>query len=554
MSESHVNALEKGGYPVPQAVKLLLAEAHRAEERRQKKRIANRKSANTSRARKKAQMDQLMNENQRLRKQELILSYLPDPVIVISNQGMITFCSQQVERVLRHKVEDLLGRSIQDIMAPKSRVVMKKLIRDMMVIAEQESVVDGTGGSSGGYYGLPRTNSSFPLLEVNLTSAEVDAGEDFSDSYENRCRIPGGKKSSQAAATEMSSLTHKDSSFNSSDDVVPQAKKEPSSSKNTNDEGLAEKEKNFAQNTDACKLSQLYKDKAKTEQVRFAHKDDVMGASVTANNADAKLSSLMHEPSLKTKHVMAPKPSSDKQEEQSSSTSSLEKPQAKEGSASEDSGYRESDESPEDSNSSSSSGGSADQPSKQIMRSRPIAPSRNVCLIRSDLSTIWCELTSSIRTSIVQQSQDPDIVPKDEGKEDNNLDSQEQLETELFLCFRPTQEGEVVSSDLRLRGKISRQENGSDDSKPKIPGVSESSRGGSGSNGNSNGANPSSGGSGSNGNSNGANPSSTETQIDVDDSMHVGKAKPPKKRALEDLEACESNKKSRPSETNFAEV
>jgi hypothetical protein len=91
---------------------------------------------------------------------------------------------------------------------------------------------------------------------------------------------------------------------------------------------------------------------------------------------------------------------------------------------------------------------------------------------------------------------------------------------------------------LRLRGKISRQENGSDDSKPKIPGVSESSRGGSG----------------SNGNSNGANPSSTETQIDVDNSMHIGKAKPIKKRALEDLEACESNKKSRPSETNFAEV
>ena len=119
MSESHVKALEKGGYPVPQAVKLILAEAHRKEERREAKRIANRKSANTSRARKKAQMDQLMNENQRLRKQELILSYLPDPVIVISNQGTITFCSQQVERVLRHKVEDLLGRSIQDIMAPK---------------------------------------------------------------------------------------------------------------------------------------------------------------------------------------------------------------------------------------------------------------------------------------------------------------------------------------------------------------------------------------------------------------------------------------------------
>jgi len=524
-------------------VAILLADAQRKEQKREAKRIANRKSACTSRARKKAKIDQLVNENAHLRRLETILSYLPDPVIVVSPQGVITFCNTQVERVLRHKIDDLVGAKIEDVLVPKSRRVMKKLVRDLLAVEQELSeesnaipvkkrVKRNNGEDSGKSDGniISSNTSEPPLLEVKLNATDFDAaGEDVSDSDEN---------------PRLSSLTHKNSSFNSNegDDATP--------------DDSAEKEKrdadaNLSKNVEACKLN---KDKAKTEQVRFAHKDDVMGASVTANNADAKLSSLMHEPSLKTKHVMAPKPSSDKQEEQSSSTSSLEKPQAKEGNSSEDSGYRESDESPEDSNSSSSSGGSADQPSKQIMRSRPIAPSRNVCLIRSDLSTIWCELTSSIRTSIVQQSQDPDIVPKDEGKEDNNLDSQEQLETELFLCFRPTQEGEVVSSDLRLRGKISRQENGSDDSKPKIPGVSESSRGGSGSNGNSNGANPSSGGSGSNGNSNGANPSSTETQIDVNNSMHIGKAKPIKKRALEDLEACESNKKSRPSETNFAEV
>ncbi len=35
------------------------------------------------------------------------------------------------------------------------------------------------------------------------------------------------------------------------------------------------------------------------EEVRFLHKDDVMGASVTANNANVKLSLLIHHPSLK---------------------------------------------------------------------------------------------------------------------------------------------------------------------------------------------------------------------------------------------------------------
>jgi PAS domain S-box-containing protein len=236
-SESHAKELQDGGYQLPQAVAILLADARRKEEKRQAKRIANRKSACTSRARKKAKIDQLMNENAQLRRLELILSYLPDPIIVVSTQGVITFCNAQVERVFKHKVSELVGANIEDVMIPKSRGVIKKLIRDVLA-AEQElseagddtkknAVGDMSGSSSGHPFGKFEhgSESAFPLLEVKVNSTQVDAGEDVSDSDENRRHSPNGKKSSQAAATEISSLTHKGSSFNSNegDDATPPA-------------------------------------------------------------------------------------------------------------------------------------------------------------------------------------------------------------------------------------------------------------------------------------------------------------------------------------------
>lgn len=53
---------------------------------------------------------------------------------------------------------------------------------------------------------------------------------------------------------------------------------------------------NLNRNVEMCRLNKG-KNVVRSGHVRFSHKDDVMGASVTANNADAKLSSLMHHPS-----------------------------------------------------------------------------------------------------------------------------------------------------------------------------------------------------------------------------------------------------------------
>jgi len=91
-------------------------------------------------------------------------------------------------------------------------------------------------------------------------------------------------------------------------------------------------------------------------------------------------------------------------------------------------------------------------------------------LIRDDLTTIWCEVTSSIRTVTIYEEQ-PDIAvtskpgPPDEKKkmdESSSLSGSEGqqasncsvIETqvkELLLCLRPTRDGtDKVSEELRF--------------------------------------------------------------------------------------------------------
>lgn len=545
--DKHAQQLRDANQGVPQAVALLIADTRRKEEKRHAKRLANRKSACTSRARKKALIEEMTKANALLRRQALILSYLPDPVIAISTDGVITFCSMQVERVLRHDVTGLVGANIEDIIVPSSRENIRHLIRDL-VIAEQRalssSVEDGENNEEGGSHqnvggseGSLRENNGAvphevsdqseqsvpPLLEVKVkagqTSTEVAAGEDVSDSSGDR--LPGSKNGH--GSTELSSLTReKNSSFGNTDSNgsegdqaqpggpptkkvkicdtnKPVGKKSPLTTTTEDDSTSSENKANakLAKNVEMCKLN-IDKNEA-SEQVRFLHKDDVMGASVTANNADAKLSSLMHHPSMKEKaagsnsssdanqppageeqvasirrkHAMGSKLPNGKQEVHSSSSSSANK-KKRSGDSSEDSGYRESNESPEDEDTgsrsmedSSMSGGSSDRSSskKKRRRTRPLAPACNVRLIRHDLSTIWCELTSSIRTrppNDVDNEFDiqfPSYLKQHQNNQKNGSGCNEsadastesiQEEKELLLCFRPIREGETVGEDLRF--------------------------------------------------------------------------------------------------------
>lgn len=235
-TEAHVQKLRDFNQAVPQAVALLHADACRKEEKRQAKRVANRRSASTSRARKKLLIEELTRDNARLRRQALILSYLPDPVVAISPKGTIVFCSMQVEKVLKHSVKDLVGANIEDIMVPSPKESMRRLILDL-VIAEQSALTSSEeGGNNQAKNGSSDSgdqivahevskNSSdqyFPLKDVNVkavqTSDEVTTGEDISDSSND---------SSGKSKSTISSPTPKDSSLGpqSSTDDQPPTKK-----------------------------------------------------------------------------------------------------------------------------------------------------------------------------------------------------------------------------------------------------------------------------------------------------------------------------------------
>ena len=357
--------------------------------------------------------------------------------------------------MLRHKSSDLIGSNIEEIIVPKSREAIRRLIQDL-VIAEQRAVTsaegregngrgngnsqeyDGGGGGENEIGGNEESGredgrndsgvssstviisehsseQSFPLLEVKVkagqTSTEVAAGEDVSDSSGDPPSKNGKVRDiNGTAATEMSSLTNKNSSFGpesitrEDNGLVAQSPSKkakttghvvapPSPEKNFKTNSTESDESTTSENKNARKASinlsrNVQMCKEATEQVHFSHKDDVMGASVTANNADAKLSSLMHYPtqkeetdysipleqvaSIRRKHVLAQRGTTKEEQSSSSADSSLskiKKSDSRSGNSSEDSGYRESNESPEESNEypedSSSSSASFDCSSKK---------------------------------------------------------------------------------------------------------------------------------------------------------------------------------------------
>ena len=106
-------------------------------------------------------------------------------------------------------------------------------------------------------------------------------------------------------------------------------------------------------------------------------------------------------------------------------------------------------------------------------RPKPLAPTCNVCLIRDDLSTIWCEVTSSIRTrSLSDEAADTQVsnnvatkpnpsnatsaetVVSNYGTSENKTENAQADSSvkELLLCLRPIREGEEkVTEELRFK-------------------------------------------------------------------------------------------------------
>jgi len=175
-------------------------------------------------------------------------------------------------------------------------------------------------------------------------------------------------------------------------------------------------------------------------------KDDVTGASVTANNATARLSSLEHCPKLsRGKKLQGEADAYESPGDQSSDDSLLAGVEEKKKSedASDDSGYRESNDSREESSSSWS-----DTSRSNDHRKKPLAPTCRMCLIRDDLTTVWCEVTSSIRNKSADEDAGEEKAVK---STESSETSGPKTDQELLLCLRPIRNsGKKVDESFRF--------------------------------------------------------------------------------------------------------
>lgn len=94
------------------------------------KRAANRKSASTSRARKKAFVDDMTAKNERMKQHALILSMLPDLVLAVCRSGEMTYVSPACQWLLLHSPEEITGANVFELVTHDCHALLRKMISD----------------------------------------------------------------------------------------------------------------------------------------------------------------------------------------------------------------------------------------------------------------------------------------------------------------------------------------------------------------------------------------------------------------------------------------
>jgi hypothetical protein len=119
-----------------------------------------------------------------------------------------------------------------------------------------------------------------------------------------------------------------------------------------------------------------------------------------------------------------------------------------------------------------------------------LLPVYKVCFVRADLTTVWCELTSSYFTKESSQEEElqrkkaAEAISKLEGSKSagetiSEYDVEDKDQLLILICIRPTFLGDPVQEDLRFiprAGALIENDNTSI-SDEKIPSVSDYSLG-----------------------------------------------------------------------------
>lgn len=483
--ESHIQLLRDAGRPIPNQLQLVLEEARRREHKKTAKRVANRKSACTSRARKKALVEEMTRTNARLKRQAQILSLLPDLVMATTVDGTITFSSAQVENVLRYDADDLMDVKFETLVVPRSKEVFHGLVSKLVASMSDRSgapvlpappVAGDSGDDSDA--AIVSEQSFPPIAMVTASGDGKDGGPSSVSTGSAQATVPtpaasAGRQGKCKSPSSGASLSPGSAAVS------------PISSDNENFRASKALNRNVESHNARFRASL---------SAQNGHTDDVLGAAVTANNADARLSSLQHVPGcvmavnetppppvvedvMKTpppncsnKKSLRKNGDGDMDDALSSSSDSLlrgvEPSRAKRrrlgnrlGDSSDDSGYREGSEGLP----SGEYGVYSEDSISEGCRARQFAPTCSICMIRSDRTTVWCEVTSSIRTRCLKTEADDAISPLDKPLQKVGkgpfLPCEEEppqetiMMKELLLCLRPIREGEqgLPESAMQVR-------------------------------------------------------------------------------------------------------
>jgi hypothetical protein len=413
----------------------------------------------------------------------VLLLIICHQVITVNLEGEITFANAQFGRLLQYEVQDVIANTVDKYIESDSHKHLRKMIRDL-VDAEKLAVLKaegyiGSGSESTGEETGPGSDSR------NIDSGTDPEGNDSNSSGSGALRNGGNSSSSDPNSSDPNNVVSR-----SSDQSSPMREVKVDRGESTSDS--SDKKDDFEKKHKSSSTDEASNDKEESPPVKKAkfNVDDVMGERVTANNADAKLSSLhyhkngtnakdpglkslqqLQQPCLRKKHELTTRTSSsmtDKQEDQSSSVeSSLSKTKPLNSS---DSGYREESNESTSSTMSNTSDDVALQKDREYMdlpllftcryhfsviislvkrtvnRTPPLAPSCNICIIRKDQSTVWCELTASIRTRSILDDFEANTMGSTlqvlEEMQDEDIETKE-----ILICIRPIREGSTVERE-----------------------------------------------------------------------------------------------------------
>ena len=113
---------------------------------------------------------------------------------------------------------------------------------------------------------------------------------------------------------------------------------------------------------------------------------------------------------------------------------------------------------------SCSSASSSSDAVKDAALNVALAPTFVICLVRTDDSKVWCELTVSVRIKSVSDDFDTDNIIEESSSDCSSKQPDVPREMmELLLCFRPLSQG-LPESDLTSSSNSNSRENGSHDS------------------------------------------------------------------------------------------